>query len=309
MLFLSAALLAGVAVFHFWPESASAEQPSTDKLAPAEPAPPSARLPAKPARPVVDASGETPASKADTPPLPSSLEGTEVDGSLDVDDEGHLILSPRVIALFDYFFSAGGEEPDSAIRARIEAYARAHLSAPALDEALDLLGNYVAYRKAGQSLAGLDSAPPRERLTAIQKLRRAHFGDDAEALFGAEERAAEVAIEKSRIAQTPGLDTEERDALFAEAESRLPEAEKQARKEVTQMLTLRADEAILREGGADAATIRRYRESQFGSDAADRLEALDTARAAFKARIEAFKTARAQQCGAPADAQCETVFC
>ena len=72
-------------------------------------------------------------------PLPRSLEGTEVDGGLAADPEGHLIVGPGVRALFDYFLSATGEEPAELIRARIIAEIEERLPPTAAREAIDLL--------------------------------------------------------------------------------------------------------------------------------------------------------------------------
>ncbi len=83
---------------------------------------------------------------------PRSLEGTEVDGAFETDAAGHLVVGPRVMALFDYFFSATGEESEDVIGERIAALAAERLSEPALGEALALLDRYEAYRDAGRRL-------------------------------------------------------------------------------------------------------------------------------------------------------------
>src|SRR5262245_39528498 len=46
----------------------------------------------------------------DPAPLPGSLRGTEEDGALEVGDDGDLVIGARVLRLFDYYLSAGGEE-------------------------------------------------------------------------------------------------------------------------------------------------------------------------------------------------------
>ncbi len=239
--------------------------------------------------------------------LPASLAGTEVDGGLDTGPDGHLLLGPRVIALFDYYLSATGEESDAVIRARIEAHARAHLVEPALGEALGLLDRYMAYREAGRTFRIPDGADAAARLAAVRELRHTHFGDAADALFGADERAAEVAIAKSKILQDPAVSPEDREDRIAAADAALPEGARAARVRATSVLDLRADEEALRADGASEDVIRRYRASQVGPEAAERLEALDRERAAFKARIEAFRRERDRTCGDVADRKaCET---
>lgn len=240
--------------------------------------------------------------------LPRSLEGTEVDGGLDVDDDGHLVLSPRVIALFDYFFTASGEESDSALRARISAYARERLREPALGEALALLDRYSAYREAGRSLPGAASASPAERLQILHDLRLRHFGDAAEALFGDEERQAKAVVARIGVESDKGLTPEERADRLAEIDDALPAAEKEARAASVSVAQLRADEAALRAGGADEAEVHRFRTGTLGEEATARLEALDRDRAAWKERLDTFRREREQRCHGAGDAACESAL-
>jgi lipase chaperone LimK len=214
-----------------------------------------------------------------------------------------------VIALFDYFFSAAGEESDAAIRERIAALAAARLDEPALSEALALLDRYDAYREAGRRLTVPAGASAAERLSAVRELRRRHFGDAADALFGEDERAAEVAIDKSRIAQDETLSPDDRADLLAEADERLPEPIRAARAAAGSVTQLRADEQALRAAGADEAEIHRFRAGTLGPDAADRLDALDRRRAAWKSKIQSVREARHHQCPAAADpAACEAAL-
>lgn len=239
--------------------------------------------------------------------LPRSLQGTEVDGSLDAGPDGHLRVAPGILLLFDYFFSASGEEAEAVIVARITAHARAHLGEPALGEALALLDHYLAYRAAAGGLRPEATATIAERLQAIHELRRAHFGEAANALFGDDERAGAVAVEKSRVLQNPELSPEEKEDGLAAAEEGLSAADRRAREEVGAVLQRTADEATLRAAGADAAEIRQFRSGTLGVAAADRLEALDRERAAWKARVEAFRAERELRCAEQVNrTACET---
>lgn len=238
--------------------------------------------------------------------LPPSLEGTEVDGRLEADDEGHLILGPRVIALFDYFYMATGEEAESVIRARIAAHARKTLSEPALGEALALLDRYSAYREAARRLSPAASATPEDRLRAIHDLRKAHFGDDAEALFGAEERSAKAAIDRAKAMKDDSLSPDERADRLAEIDDALPAAEREARESAKSVAQLREDEAALRANGADEAEIDRFRRGTLGDEAAARLRKLDEDRAAWKERLDTFRRDREARCHG--DASCETAL-
>ena len=240
---------------------------------------------------------------------PRSLEGTEVDGAFETDGNGHLVMGPRVIALFDYFFSATGEEDEETLRERIAALATRQLVEPALGEALELLDRYQSYREAGRRLGVGAQASAAERLAAVRQLRRDHFGDAAGALFGDEERAAEVAIEKSAIAQDKALSADERADLLAEVDERLPASARAARTAATSVAQLRADEQALRAAGADEAEIHQFRAGTLGPEAAARLAALDEQRATWRSRIQAVREDRDRLCaGSAAQAACETAL-
>lgn len=232
-----------------------------------------------------------------------ALSGTEVDDRLRVTADGHLVVSSEVIALFDYFLLASGEESDEVIFERIAAHLREHLREPALGEALGLLDQYWAYRKEGRTVRIRSDATADERFRAVVELRRQHFGSEADALFGDDERAARAAIEKSRIASDPALSPEEKEDLLAAVE---PQGSKAARSRATQVRDLRADEAALRADGAGDDVISRYRENKLGPEAAERLSALDAQRAAFKTRVEEFRAEAARCCGKSAEPEvCE----
>lgn len=239
------------------------------------------------------------------PPLPASLQGTSVDGALDVDVGGHLVIGPRVIELFDYFFAATGEESDAAIRARISSYSKQHLREPALGEALRLLDSYVAYRGAASMLRAEDAKGPSERLAALRELRVQHFGDAAGALFGKEERETEAAIAKVAAAKDPSLSREDRADRFADADELAGAAAKEARAAMTRVQTFREDEATLRAQGEGDEEIERFRAGVLGEEAAARLGDLDRRRAAFRERLEAFRHERDTRCGSAADSKCE----
>lgn len=231
------------------------------------------------------------------PPMPRSLDGTDIDGALRVGPDGRLVLGPEVLALFEYFFSASGEESDEVIRARIAALLRERLDDPAEGEALSLLDKYIGYREAARSMkaaAGADE-DPLARLETIRKLRREHFGEEAASkLFGDAEREGEVAAERSRVVKDTTLSPEERDARLAELEAKLPVAAREAREDARRVLKQRADEDAMRASGATDEEIHRHRVETMGEEAAERLGELDRRRADWKGRVESFRSERAE---------------
>jgi len=289
---LGAALLVGLAGGARHLQRAGGEAQTVTAAAPARlvaavAAPPAARPPAR-----VGAVAAPPAEPA-AETLPASLHGTAEDGELRQDDEGALVIGPEVVRFFDYYFSATGEESGGALRARIVAAVRRHLSSErAVRQAISLLDDYIGYREASRRLdAGGDTAA---RLGAVRRLRRERFGDLAALLFGEEERAVGVALEQRRILGDASLSADDRAARLAETEARLPEAVRAARAESTRPLRERAEEEALRNAGAGDADLHAYRTANDGAEAADRLAALDQRRAAWAARLQAFRAARAE---------------
>ncbi|APR82407.1 lipase modulator protein [Minicystis rosea] len=226
-------------------------------------------------------------------PLPGSLQGTIEDGALREDAAGDLVIGPEVLRLFDYYLSTTGEESAAAIRKRIEAAIHRKLGeGRAAKTAIDLLNRYLGYREGSRGMAatGEDLGG---RLDALKQLRRAHFGDFADKLFGEEEQAAAVAVAQHRVHQDDSLSAADRERRLSELEARLPETVREARAAALEPMREAAEEASMRAAGASDADVHAYRVATVGDEAADRLAALDAERAAWKARLTAFREARA----------------
>lgn len=230
-----------------------------------------------------------------TPPLPDSLRDTDVPGGFAVDAAGHFRATRDALDLFDYYFSASGEEPDEQIRRRIEAEIDARLAPPAREEARAFLDAYLRYREQARALfeEGSEDLPLEIRFQRIRELRRSVFGAaDAEILFGAEEDRIRVELERRRVAQDPALAPDERERRLAALDERLPPEVREAQAEARAALALRQDEARLRAEGAAEAEIHALREQRFGPEAAARLAALDRQRTAWQERLATWRTTR-----------------
>ncbi len=204
------------------------------------------------------------------------------------------MVCPEVRRFFDYFLSATGEEPAETVRARIVSEIQARLQPRAANEAIDLLDRYLAYRERAAALDPADRNDLEAQFAALEELRREILGDhDAVALFGDEEDASRVALERRRIAEDPRLSAEEKERALEEAEAQLPEPEREARAEAVSALRLWQDEQKLRADGASPQELRGLRESRFGKEAADRLEELDQAHDAWRDRVSLFQSGKA----------------
>jgi lipase chaperone LimK len=224
---------------------------------------------------------------------PGSLAGTEPDGAFAADADGNLIVSPELRRAFEYWFAATGEEPEARIRARIAAEIRAHLPEPARAAALALVARFITYRERARDLAADAPEDLAARAAAVHDLRREVFGADADALFSDEEALTAFALAERRIAADPALTDDQRAAQLDQLLAAAPEPIRAARAAATAPLRLARDEAALRAAGGTAEDVRRLREERVGPEAADRLAALDDARAAWRARVDSYRAARA----------------
>ena len=236
-----------------------------------------------------------------TPPvtteLPSSVRGTDVDGVLEVDARGNLVITAHIRHMFDYFLSMIGEEPAATSRQRIRDYLTQQLSQPALDQALGLLDNYLDYQ---QQVAELESRFPTSeslgdllaREQAVQRLRASLFSREAHAaFFEGEELYNNFTLERLAIHQDDFMSEQQKAQAIEYLRESLPE-------EMQQLLVpqiqheLREQTLALREAGADEAAVRELRMGLLGPEATERLEALDQRRADWQRRVNAFNLER-----------------
>ena len=89
------------------------------------------------------------------------------------------------------------------------------------------------------------------------------------------------------------LEEPERSARLAALEEQLPKAVREARRRASEPVRVRKEVRRLREGGADSAEVFALREAAFGTEAAERLAALDEERGAWEARLDEYRSARA----------------
>ncbi|NOK18282.1 lipase secretion chaperone [Corallococcus carmarthensis] len=250
-----------------------------------------------PAVPGAAATGSPdPSSGSTLPPLPGSLQDTEEDGAVLVDASGHLVPNADLRRFFSYYLSATGEESSALIRERILTALRAKkLPAAAMDEAVQVLDDYLSYLEAARGLASKGSASTldtAERLEALRKLRREHLGGAADGLFGQEEAVDAVAVERLKLMKDASLTKEEREQRIAALEERLPPDVRASREEAVRPLRQQAVEQELLAAGATAEDLHQHRLSTVGPEATGRLEALDAERAQWKQRLADFRAKR-----------------
>jgi lipase chaperone LimK len=237
------------------------------------------------------------ATLADPGPLPPSLQGASHGVTLRADAQGNLLLQPDLLHLFDFYLAGREEEGLDKVLTRIHRDLSAQLQGDALEQARDLLRRYIDYRIALQSLpeagSSMDAGALRQRLDALNATRQQYFSAAEYAMFFARESAEdEYMVQRLALSQHDGLDAAQREQALAELELQLPEEVRAVRAESMRHGDLYAATQALQEQGASAEEIRRLREQQLGSEAADALAELDRQQAAWKQRLTDYANER-----------------
>ena len=237
-----------------------------------------------------------PAPRSAAPEL-LGLRGTEPSSGLSIDAAGHFVPGPEAILFFEYFLSASNEATVSELTESILSAIRARLSPPADAEAAVFLADYLEYLDAGDSnfrAPGVaESADLERRFQWVRELRREHFGPElAERLFGEEEQAGLLHLERQRIRNDETLDPTERAARLEALEASYPESMGAEREQATAPLRHAREERVMRGAGVTEDDIRELREARFGPDAAERMRALDEQRSEWTRRVGVYTAKR-----------------
>lgn len=233
--------------------------------------------------------------------LPPSLQGTEVDGELEVDAQGRLRITGGIRRVFDYFLSAVGEEPLETILKRIRAYLRHKLPAGAAADAERLLDSYIGYKRALDAMPQVQATPGqldlpalRRQMQQLQSLRTQFFTPEVvTAFFGDEDTYDRYTLERLDLMQDKSLTPQQRAERLAALEQQLPEALRESIRVINQVQNLDALTQDWKRRGGSAAELRGIRETLVGPEATDRLEALDRENAQWDQRMSAWHAERA----------------
>jgi lipase chaperone LimK len=243
--------------------------------------------------------------------LPDSLRGTTLDNALQIDEDGHLIISSNIKDLFDYFLSTISEEDLATILLRIDEYLSHYLQEPALSESKAILAQYVEFKysllaleqEMGKELAQMSQQNKadggylsflRKQIDQRNALRVQHLDLAVyEAFYEEEQRYDEYTYSKLLVNSDKSLSASERLDKIIEFQNTLPEDVRQSMRDtqITDELKIRT-EKVLADGG-DQQQVRELRREMLGDEAVQRFDKLDQERAQWKARISAYLTQRA----------------
>ena len=292
-----ALVAAGVTLLLNWPSPAAVVSPPLVQARPV--------VPSVPAVVPVAAPHVMAQSSAATALAP--LAGTEVDGRLSTDAAGNLLVDLGVRDYFDYFLSAADQAGLDASLGALLADVRGRLAEPARSQLLDLLGDYLDYKRASLALMQQPLAPsqqqPQGQLAALQdaferlaQLRRAHFSLAAvEGLFGAEEAYARYTLDI--LGLTARTDLSEADKALAQAQAReqLPAALQASELRQQQALVQQAEQARLWREGADEQQVRAFLALTYDPPTVERLLAEQRRERLWQQHYSAYREALAEQ--------------
>lgn len=297
------ALLLGL-VLSLWPQqsgtpasampaaAALSEERIAGPLTTTEPAPPAAQFATNPPSP-------------ELPALPRSLQGTEIDGAVELDAQGQLRLTLDLRRLYDQVLSTAGELDLNGIRALLSSRLDQLTTPAGKQQALATFERYLRYLQTVDANADrLSALDLKARLQALVDLRRQLLGEEmATAFFADEEAYQRYTLATQDLQQDTGLSAAEREARARELLVELPDSMR------APLLAQRQIEADLNDGArieassSDASERYRQRAERFGAEAAARMELLDRERAAWDTRVRAYQQERARLAGLSAEAR------
>lgn len=242
--------------------------------------------------------------------LPRSLQGTDVDGEIIIDENKQLVVTEGLRRLFDYFLSALGEEEETTIYARVENYIRSHTPNPAASQAVAIFDQYIAYLKAMPEIekkygtlqlqatqsGELDLNVVAQQKQDVARLRQQHFDKNTiSAFFGAEDEYNDYSMEMVRISQNSQLSEAQKDAARQDYISRMPD--NMTKTNIVQQANL--NELMTRTEqmqakGATPEALYNMRRELVGAPAAARLAQIDQADASFDERFNQYQAQKQQ---------------
>lgn len=249
--------------------------------------------------------------------LPRSLQGTEVDGEIIIDENKQLVVTEGLRRLFDYFLSALGEEDEAVVYARVESYIRSHTPEPAASQAMKICDQYIAYLKAIPAIESrygnlqlqatkngeLDLSVVAQQQQDVAKLRQQYFDKNTiTAFFGAEDEYDDYSMAMVKINQDKQMSDAQKKAAKQDYISRMPNnATKANIAQQANLEELLSRTEQLQAMGATAEELYNMRRELVGAPAAARLAQVDQQDAHFDQRFKQYQAQKQQLLSQSAD--------
>jgi lipase chaperone LimK len=239
--------------------------------------------------------GATPTAGASIA-VPTSLADTDIDGAVELDASGQLRPSLSLRRLFDQVLSSIGELSIEQIRQWLSERLDQITSADGKRQAMAAFERYLRYlRSVDAANTALSTLPPRERLAALNGLRRQALGlEMADAFFADEEAYQRFTLDRRELAEQSSLTPAERESRERELIAQLPENAREPYLAQLRTDADLADASAIDTLASDANERYRLRAERFGEEAAARMELLDVQRQAWDQRVAGYRAERAR---------------
>lgn len=217
---------------------------------------------------------------------------TNVDGKLQQDADGHLIINRDLRYWIDFYLSATGEASLEDLIGLMKSEI-ALLDSPAKEQALEILLSYIGYKTAladydeRESLAvsGMSSIEQvGDRLEWQKRLRREWLPAEAvDEFWQLDEIIDDYAYQKLVITNSD-LTLSEKEQKISELEQQLPQEFTEFKKSVTLSKDLMAKEnELIEQGRSDE--IQQLREESLSPEAVERLDMFDQKQENWRTRV------------------------
>lgn len=228
-------------------------------------------------------------------PPPASLAGTMVDGSITLDVAGHFVADKNALRLFEYFFSADGEESQDVLRGRILLHAlRTGLSEAATAEVAAVLDRYLTYRDAARATLVSGKTGVGDLGSSVSEMRALQLrllGPDlARAFYGDDTRLADIGMRRLAVLRNVALNQAQRRRALDTIDAELPQEVRDARQASIAPSALHQRVEAVRGSGGTSEEIAALRRAEYGADAAERLGALDRSRERWTQRLTRYRS-------------------
>ncbi len=236
-----------------------------------------------------------------------TLADTEIDGRLESDENGNLVVSLEVKDFFDYFLSAVGQRSLEEVMAEMERQIDSRLEPEAAAQARRLLLDYISYHQQMTTLMEQPLVPAElqteeyyagimaDTFSQLKQIRRQFFPPDVvDAFFGLEESFGEYAVRTLEIRADASLSDSDKAARLESLESLLPEQLVADAKEAEQRHAVADSARDAFEAGIAESEIRYLLQDVYAPEEVDSMLTFFKAEEQWQNRLDQYFSQRAR---------------
>ncbi|WP_017220886.1 lipase secretion chaperone [Moritella dasanensis] len=235
--------------------------------------------------------------------LPSSLLGSPLPLTLDVNEFGELVINKKIQHLFDFYLSAMGEESLDIIVTRIQHSLKLQLTEPALTQGMDILSGYLQYlnevtaikQQFEQSIDGENSGEyALDNVIQVREMvldaRASYLDDDViVAFFGQADEYEAYMLSLATINKNVSFNSAEKQAAKAALDTTAPTWLLTQQHNANQLNQYRQQYQALQAQGASQAELQDFTQQSFSPEVADRLAVLDEKRQQWQIKLAEYR--------------------